>query len=192
MFDLACWRPVFENFIVKLLVVRFHSTQNRVIVENWENKKTVTRLRSQKSPFVYSLELILPNYFTDELNLLLIFFVLPQRGTRRPRWLVVYFCWANPLSACRGFPSQRWKFIAQGLERQKVYTLRLFRSSFYKRFHKNKSNCRSFIDRDGQSYKYQVRTVDFRGHFHNELNVDLVDIIDPSSSFRIAKRFFKI
>ena len=39
MFDLACWPPVNERFILKLSLVRFHSTQNRVIIENWENKK---------------------------------------------------------------------------------------------------------------------------------------------------------
>ena len=35
----ACWPPVHESFILKLLLVRFHSTQNRVIIENWENQK---------------------------------------------------------------------------------------------------------------------------------------------------------
>ena len=39
MFDLACWPSVDERFILKLSLVRFHSTQYRVIIENWENKK---------------------------------------------------------------------------------------------------------------------------------------------------------
>ena len=39
MFDLACWPPVNERFFLILSLVRFHSTQNRVIIENWENKQ---------------------------------------------------------------------------------------------------------------------------------------------------------
>ena len=50
MFDLACWRPVYESFIGKLLVVRFDSAQNRVIVENWENKKNLRACAVKRLP----------------------------------------------------------------------------------------------------------------------------------------------
>ena len=70
-------------------------------------------------------------------------------------------------------PNWRWHKVYAIPHHKRCNAQQLVVRHFIKAFIKIRAIADHSLTEYGQSYKYQVGTVDFRGHFHNELNVEL-------------------